>query len=606
MQIEFKAQKCTQMNPREILELMPKRRLLRSQSVEFYFKLDNSGKPTIDEILTKNLIDLSVEKENLDDTLTLIDDPTERANAYKDICKQLKQIISAEREENLANLEVQVEKYQKLADENSTLRTVNNSQNSTIENLEELTKNLNEQLSNNKALLEETNSKFHKARELLKQCENVLEIEELNKKIIELNKIIDELKEEIEQEKLTNELLKIPEKTNFEEKIVELNSKIKSLEKELNNSLQKNEQLDADYQQQIINLEKEIEDRNQLISDSTQNQNGQNIDPINANFPKSLKMELQAKDIIIAIPSFTGDMKQFDGFLNTCGLYYDMVTNDQKPFVLKIIKAKISGEALLKAGPFDDTIDDWNKLKKKLKEHLKKPVSLEYAMEDLNNSFQKSDESIEDFGSRIKTKLRKLNQASRTMTDSDAEKKVVAKMHEKQAISKFEQNLRNQNVKILVSAAQKTSLDECITFAMQKELIEKNKNIKNCNYCGLQNHEENNCRKKMRESQANQSPKKNKNNGGNFRPQNSNKQPSGNNTGQNQAGNNGQKSQSNRFSPSKSSNYETRKGYEPREGTKNLSPKNVKALQQEEQDEDEREDEMTVREALESDDEQKN
>lgn len=90
-------------------------------------------------------------------------------------------------------------------------------------------------------------------------------------------------------------------------------------------------------------------------------------------------MELTAKDVISAIPVFTGDMKHFDGFLLTCGLYYDIVQENQRATVLKIIKAKIVSEALTKAGPFDESFDTWIKIKKRLKDTLKKLVSIEYA-----------------------------------------------------------------------------------------------------------------------------------------------------------------------------------------------------------------------------------
>lgn len=209
-----------------------------------------------------------------------------------------------------------------------------------------------------------------------------------------------------------------------------------------------------------------------------------------------INMELTAKDMIIGIPVFSGDVKQLDAFINTCGVYYKMVTEAQRTDALNIIKAKITGEALAKAGPFGNDLNTWDLLKTRLKERIKKPVSLEYANEDLNKVFQKRDETIEDYGARVKTKLKKLNEASRSLTNTAAEMTILRKANEKQAISKFEQNIRNNTIKVLVSAAGKDSLDECIAFAMQKELIEGNKNIRTCGFCGLANHDENSCRKK--------------------------------------------------------------------------------------------------------------
>lgn len=215
----------------------------------------------------------------------------------------------------------------------------------------------------------------------------------------------------------------------------------------------------------------------------------------NANPELQLDMDLQAKDVIMGIPVFSGEQKQLDAFLNTCGVYYDMAKDAQKPDILKIIKAKIVGEALSKAGPLNDDLNTWALLKKRLKERIKRPISFEYANEDLNNTIQKKDESIEDYGARMKTKLKRLNDATRPIAANDAEKEVLRKANEKHAISKFEQNIRNQTVRVLVSAAGKTTLDECIAYAMQKELTEKNKIVK-CNICGMSNHDESSCRRK--------------------------------------------------------------------------------------------------------------
>lgn len=287
----------------------------------------------------------------------------------------------------------------------------------------------------------------------------------------------------VEIENLRSQLTNI--QTELDQTKTQLNNSISvgefnSLQSENNKNLEKIEQLTTE----ISNLK---------------NQSQSSFNPFYTQDAK--KMDLQAKDIISAIPTFSGDMKYLDGFINTCGVYYDIVPADQKAFVLRIIKAKITGDALSKAGPFDESINTWDLLKEKLKSSLRKPVSIEYAQEDLNNSFQKKEESIEEYGSRIRAKLKKLNEACRSLAKSNDELKILKKMNEKQAISKFEQNLRNETIKVLVSAANKESLDECITFAMQKEMIEKNKNIKQCGYCGLSNHQENSCRKKQADNE---------------------------------------------------------------------------------------------------------
>lgn len=220
------------MNAREILELMPKRRLLRSQSVELFFKLDDKQKPTIAEILNQSLFKIALNSTDLNNSLTQIDDPTERAEAYKELCTDLKRIISAEREENLKHLAEQIENVKNVIEENESLRLKYQLIYDRISNIDELKKEnstLQEQLLNSKALLDENNIKFQRSCEILSQCKNVEEVVNLNQKL-------EDLKEENEQLILNLELLKSPQQVNFEEKVAELNSNIQSLETELDKS----------------------------------------------------------------------------------------------------------------------------------------------------------------------------------------------------------------------------------------------------------------------------------------------------------------------------------------------------------------------------------
>lgn len=241
-----------------------------------------------------------------------------------------------------------------------------------------------------------------------------------------------------------------------------------------------NIELIQDQEEEISDLKTELSNVHQQLLNTKELLNNRNI----------ANMEL--KDVIASIPMFSGKKEELDGFINTCDIYMTLI--DDKENLFKVIKAKITGEALAKISPLTDT-NDWIGLKTKLKKCIKKRVSLEYATEDLNNTFQKKDENLEDYGTRIKKKLAKLNEASREITENETELKILRQVNEKNAISKFEQNIRNPTIKVLVSAASKKTLDETITFAMQKELLENNKIIKRCTICGLNNHSEQFCRR---------------------------------------------------------------------------------------------------------------
>lgn len=194
---------------------------------------------------------------------------------------------------------------------------------------------------------------------------------------------------------------------------------------------------------------------------------------------------LALKDVIPSIPVFSGKMEDFDAFINTCSMMNELV--ESKPHLLTVIKAKISGEALAKVRPLD-TINNWADLKKRLHERLRKPVTFEYAQADLSNIVQKPNESVEEFAKRTKEKFRILNEASKSISDVEAELAVLRKADEKLAITKFQQNLRNDTLRVLVSAANKSTLDENVKFTLEKEMIQNTGSVKVCEYCGKRNH----------------------------------------------------------------------------------------------------------------------
>lgn len=227
-------------------------------------------------------------------------------------------------------------------------------------------------------------------------------------------------------------------------------------------------------EQKLVEAETKVEELNITLEAAAKLKS----DP---NFENEEEMEITAKDAILAVPIFSGDSKDLDAFISTCDLYFQLIADAQKPSLLLIVKAKIRGEALTKVSPLDDCTT-WALLKARLKERLKKPVSLEYAQEDLNNVFQKNDESIEEYGKRVRAKLRKLNEACNQVADTQDGRAILHKANEKLAISKFEQNIRQSTIRILVAASSKASLDEAIQIALQKDLMERNKNIRSCSF----------------------------------------------------------------------------------------------------------------------------
>lgn len=179
----------------------------------------------------------------------------------------------------------------------------------------------------------------------------------------------------------------------------------------------------------------------------------------------------------------------------------ELVPADDQETLLRIIKTKITGEALAKISP-TAPLTTWPLVKAKLKEKIVKKVSIEFAREDLGNTIQTKDDTIEKYANKIRKKLKILNEASKELSENDQENAILRKINEKHAICKFEQNIRNNTLRILVSAAAKETLDDCVMFAVQKELLMKTQNNRKCVNCGLIGHDADNCKRRKSDEQT--------------------------------------------------------------------------------------------------------
>lgn len=209
-------------------------------------------------------------------------------------------------------------------------------------------------------------------------------------------------------------------------------------------------------------------------------------------------MALTLSDIVrFDIPFFKGDPKELNGFINACDMFMGITPQNLQDNLLAIIKAKITGDALSKLQPIEDHTT-WALLKTALKTKIKTQITYEYAHENLITMSQKPNETIETYGDRVRKGLSKLNEASRTVSTVQAEITGYRKTHEKLAISRFTQNIRDQNLRTLVEAASKTTLEDTIVFAMEKELSGKNSSIKKCTTCDITNHNTDECKQKAK------------------------------------------------------------------------------------------------------------
>lgn len=233
------------------------------------------------------------------------------------------------------------------------------------------------------------------------------------------------------------------------------------------------------------------------------------FDILENNLNRKDKMaKLTVSDIIKAIPVFEGHQKDMDYFISTCTNYYNMIDDNQKATFISIIVTKFKGIAYIKMQPLSE-LTTWELIKTRLEEKFKRPLNYETAQDEIAGIRQARNESIEVYGNHIRLALHKLNKATETLTDNVEALKSLRTANEKLAIRKFDQNLFNSNLKIWVGAKEFDTLDAAISFAMQKETINKNTSNVRCNYCNINGHIENDCRRKQRERNQNNSDRTN-------------------------------------------------------------------------------------------------
>lgn len=295
-------------NKDEFERLLKQPRLLRSlyDQGKVFCELNEQNKVELIGTPDRHTVDvldtLTEENTNFDH----ITDDKERAEAYRDLAKQFEEIITREKnnsEENSKELKLT---HDQLVNTKELLNRANQESTELKQSIEDKTAQLNQEITKSQELSVE-NNKLTESLKTLQQQEIVL-----NERIVHLENLFKEVK------------------------IPELVEKLKTFCDNIE---------DTDEQEE---LNKTV---GELVTNLTALQ--PTIDQVQQ-FLQNQKMQVEAKDVIAGIPMFSGDVKLLDGFLNSCELYYNIVVENQRTTVLQIIKAKVTGEALSKAGPFEE------------------------------------------------------------------------------------------------------------------------------------------------------------------------------------------------------------------------------------------------------------
>lgn len=141
----------------------------------------------------------------------------------------------------------------------------------------------------------------------------------------------------------------------------------------------------------------------------------------------------------------------------------------------------------------------WNDIKQTLKDKLN-PLDATTCYNQLTHAKQKPNETVTEYAIKVGTLLTNLNRSS-TIDASEATKKYVQDSNEQSVKRAFEHGILNFQLKTLIIAKNKKSLDEAIREALDMDSSgeynnKDSKSKKFCNFCKRKNHNENECFKK--------------------------------------------------------------------------------------------------------------
>ena len=148
-------------------------------------------------------------------------------------------------------------------------------------------------------------------------------------------------------------------------------------------------------------------------------------------------------------------------------MFNELTIGTQKDSLLRIIKAKLTGEVLQKLGPIAN-FSTWQLLKTGLREAIKPLISFAGAQEAILNNKQLKTEKVRVYGARMKQLLDDMNNTQHILGANEVVKLALRSQNERQAIIKFEQNLINPELQRMSSASQKQTLDEAITCGRKR------------------------------------------------------------------------------------------------------------------------------------------
>lgn len=190
---------------------------------------------------------------------------------------------------------------------------------------------------------------------------------------------------------------------------------------------------------------------------------------------------LTAKDVSDLIPKFDGKFENLEAFIGTVTMLEAEVREADKRLFLLMVKAKLFGKAY-DAIKYSTDLNTWDRVKETLTNNIAPPVSAQAAQNQLFRAQQNSGESVRAFSDRVKSFLNILNKVQ--CKDVDGE--VATHIQNNNALTAkhvFEDGLSDSRLKTILISANKATLDEAVTTALEQEVRLQNRRYENHQFC---------------------------------------------------------------------------------------------------------------------------
>lgn len=222
------------------------------------------------------------------------------------------------------------------------------------------------------------------------------------------------------------------------------------------------------------------------------------------------ELPIPVEEIISLIQIFEGNLNELEPFVrNTDGVWDLLDRNYQNTHKLRValaIRSKLKGKA--SEAIRDLTDNSWPAIRTLLRTNLRPQEGPKLALLQMSKIRQGHTEGLDNYAKRTTELLQLINLAI-DPTMSQETQTYIKTENESKAKDAFEDGLYDKLLRERVIAANLTTLRQAMDYAREQEirLIEEKRRFAEarCNYCHIQGHIEDECRKKLRNQRSQRS-----------------------------------------------------------------------------------------------------